>query len=226
MRDLDATTVAAVQATLDELLPDQRYMRILELLAVVGCADALQLQAATDLSRDKLALAMQRMSEATPGLPPLFFHPRDKVSQPGKRGAPAKIYCLGETGAAVLRAAGQTEAHPCGLDEDVDITHALATLEVRLLAQSANLPVRTEKRLPAGETVPYLRPDNLVTLADGTQALFETEQLLTAQTSPAHRESKQKSPVHCRQTGLISNTVSSTCPTADTHPQVWPPYAS
>lgn len=181
MRDLDSTTVAAVQATLDELLPDQRYVHILELLAVVGCADALQLQSATGLSRDKLALAMQRMSEATPGLPPLFFHPRDKVSQPGKRGAPAKIYCLGETGAAVLRAAGQTEAHPCGLDEDVDITHALATLEVHLLAQSANLPVRTEKRLPAGEVVPYLRPDNLVTLADGTQALFETEQLLTAQ---------------------------------------------
>ena len=178
---LDSTALKAVQATLEELFPDGRHWPILELLSVVGCADGLQLRQVTGLSRDELALALKKMPEAAPGLPPLFFHPRDKVVRPGKRGAPPTVYCLGETGAALLRIHGQPDAHPCRLDEAVDVAHALAVLEVRLLAQRAGLPVQTEKRLPPGEATPYLRPDNLVTLPDGAVALFETEQLLTAQ---------------------------------------------
>jgi len=182
MTVLDSTTVKAVQATLEEVFPDGRHWPILELLAVVGCADALQLRQVTDLSRDQLALVLDKLQGAAPGLPPVFFHPRDKVTRPGQRGAPPKVYCLGETGAALLRARGQAEAHPCHLDTAVDIAHALAVLEVRLLAQRAGLTVQTEKQLPPGEATPtYLRPDNLVTLPDGVMALFEVEQLLTAQ---------------------------------------------
>lgn len=178
---LNTTTVAAVQVTLDEMFPDGRHWAILELLTTVGCADGLQLQQATGLSRDELALALKKMLEAAPGLPPLFFQPRDKIIRPGKRGAPPTVHCLGETGAALLRAHGQPDAHPCRLDEAVDIAHALAVLDVRLLAQRAQLPVLTEKRLPSGEADPYLRPDNLVTLPDGSVALFEIEQFLTPQ---------------------------------------------
>lgn len=181
MTTLDSTTVKAVQATLDDVFPDGRHWPILELLAVVGCADALQLRQVTDLSRDQLALVLDKLQQAVPGLPAVFFHPRDRVTRPGQRGAPPKVYCLGETGAALLRARGQAEAHPCHLDEAVDIAHALAVLEVRLLAQHAGLPVQTEKCLPPSDATPYLRPDNLVTLPDGVLALYEIEQLLTAQ---------------------------------------------
>jgi len=179
--NLDKTTIVAVQATLDEMFPDGRHWAILEPLTAVGCADGLQLQQATGLSRDELALALKKMPEAAPGLPPLYFQPRDKITRPGKRGAPPTVYCLGETGAALLRVHGQPDAHPCRLDEAVDIAHALAVLDVRLLAQRAQLPVLTEKRLPSGETDPYLRPDNLITLPDGSVALLEIEQFLTPQ---------------------------------------------
>lgn len=178
---LDTTTVAAVQATLDEMFPDGRHWAILELLTTVGCADGLQLQQATGLSRDELALALKKMPEAIPGLPPLFFQPREKIMRPGKRGAPPAVYCLGETGAALLRVHGHPDAHPCRLDEIVDVAHALAVLDVRLLAQRAQLPVLTEKRLPSGKSDSYLRPDNCVTLPDGSAALFEIEQFLTPQ---------------------------------------------
>ncbi len=181
MPDLDATTLAAVAATLDESLPDGRHWRILELLDVVGVADALQLQAALTLSRDQFALAMQRMAAAAPGVPPLTFQPRDKVVRPGRRGTPPTIYCLGPTGAALLRRRGHRHAQPCALDAAADISHALAVLDLRLLAQTAGLAVLTEKRLPPGDATPFLRPDNLVTLPGGTVVIFETEQLLTAQ---------------------------------------------
>ncbi len=181
MKDLDSTTIASVQTLLDEALPDGRHWEVLELLAIVGCADALQLQKASNLSRDQFNLAVQRMSEAATGLPPIFFHPRDRIPRPGKRGAPPKVYCMGDTGAALLRARGYPHAHPCRLDEAVDITHAIAVFDVHLLARQANLPVLTEKRLPPGDAKPYLRPDNRVTLLDGKDALFEIEQILTAQ---------------------------------------------
>ncbi|HEY76936.1 MAG TPA: hypothetical protein G4O00_12335, partial [Thermoflexia bacterium] len=59
------------------------------------------------------------------------------------------------------------------------IAHARATLDVRLAALAAGLSVETERELPY--TAPdgndgVLRPDNLITLPDGTRALFETEQ--------------------------------------------------
>ena len=61
MTVLDSTTVKAVQATLEEVFPDGRHWPILELLAVVGCADALQLRQVTDLSRDQLAWTLDKM---------------------------------------------------------------------------------------------------------------------------------------------------------------------
>lgn len=62
---------------------------------------------------------------------------------------------LGETGAALLRAHGQAEAHPCNLDEAVDIAHALAVLVVRLLAQCAGLPVQACRCRPKTLTFDY-----------------------------------------------------------------------
>ncbi|MBC7250102.1 MAG: hypothetical protein H5T62_07445, partial [Anaerolineae bacterium] len=79
-----------------------------------------------------------------------------------------------ESGAALLRKCGHPHARACQLRDPTPIAHALATLDVRLAALAAGLTVQTEQKLSFGQDV--IRPDNLLTLPDGTRALFETEQ--------------------------------------------------
>jgi len=78
-------------------------------------------------------------------------------------------------GAALLRKHGYPQAHESGLETALSISHARAVLDVRLAAVEAGLHVETERELSYGEGR-VIRPDNLVTLPNGTKALFETEQ--------------------------------------------------
>ncbi len=181
MVKLDPTLVATVQATLAQVFAGNGWQGLLETVAVTGVADALQLRAATGLSRDRLATALDKLNQAAPGLPPILSVYAHKVVRPGGRGAPPRVFVLGETGAALLRQLGHAAAHACRLQDPAAIAHALAILDVYLLAQQARLTVAIEARLPAAETIPYILPDALVTLPDGTPAVLEIEQLLTPQ---------------------------------------------
>ncbi len=168
--------VPDLQSALDEAFPDQRWLAVLELFAHTGVADARQICTTTGLSRDQLDTLLRRFHELAGQ--DILARVSGNIPRPGTRGRPPAVYTLGKTGAALLRANGHPNAHACGLDDAWPIAHARATLDVRLAADRDGLPAHTERELPYtinGEEK-TLRPDNLITLPDGSQALFETEQ--------------------------------------------------
>lgn len=155
---------------------------------------------------------MIKFGKATGGGPPLLYRVEIKVPRPGQRGRVPTLYRLGEAGAAVLRAEGFPDARPCGLTSAVAISHAVAMLDVYLAARQAGLAVVTDRGLANGRGQ-TLRPDNLVTLADGSQALFETEQAARAALLPRIVESIQHKAASFRalDDGRVSPTVRVLC---------------
>jgi hypothetical protein len=171
------TDIAALQAVFDELFPDHRLSAVLELLSHTGVADQGQILTDTGLTRhqfSKLCDHCRRLAGDE-----IFFRAPIDVPRPGSRGRPRAVYVLGGIGAALLRANGYLDAHPCGLTDAKSIAHARAVLDVRLSGQTAGLHVQTERELPytnAEGMQAALRPDNLVTYPDGTRVIFELEQ--------------------------------------------------
>ena len=172
--------VEALRKALEAAFPDGRWLRLLEVFLPTGVADYGQMQRVTGLSRDQMDVLLERLARLGGGsvVRPYAFG----VPRPGVRGRPAVVYGLGEAGAALLRAAGHREAAACGYEEVREVAHARAVLDVRLAALAAGLSVRTEAELVAGGKPgegghrPVLRPDNVVTLPNGVQALYEVEQ--------------------------------------------------
>lgn len=165
-----------VQAALEQRFPDGRWLPTLEVLRPTGVADYGQIQAETGLSRGKLDAFITHARELSGD--GILSEVPFAVPRPGKRGRPSIVYRLGETGAQLLRANGHDDAHPCGLNTETTIGHARGVLDVRLAAQAEGLAVTTERTLcyTDGGDECVLRPDNLITLSGGVQALFETEQ--------------------------------------------------
>jgi hypothetical protein len=176
----ESVDVEALRKALEAAFPDGRWLRLLEVFLPTGVADYGQMQRVTGLSRDQMDVLLERLAQLGGGsvVRPYAFG----VPRPGVRGRPAVVYGLGEAGAALLRAAGHREAAACGYEEVREVAHARAVLDVRLAAEAAGLSVRTEAELVAGGKPgegghrPVLRPDNVVTLPNGVQALYEVEQ--------------------------------------------------
>ena len=165
--------VVALQAALDGAFPDHRWLRVLELCRHTGVADAGKIRTSTGLSRDQLDTLLRRFRELADEQ--VLARVPFNVPRPGVSGRPSVVYKLNTAGAALLRRNGHPKARPCGLTDATAIAHARATLDVRLAARAAGLPVQTERELCYGDSH-ALRPDNLVTLPGGVRALFETEQ--------------------------------------------------
>jgi len=91
----------------------------------------------------------------------------------GRSGKQPAVYGLQPLGARLLEWAGHAKVRACTLADDSAIAHAVCTLDIRLAAEGAGLAVQTEKALGS------IRPDNLVTLADGRRTIYETEQRAT-----------------------------------------------
>jgi hypothetical protein len=165
-----------VEAALEAAYDDERGLDVLITAHYTGVADATQLRKASGLSRGQLNRLQKKFEDMAPGglLKKVDF----AVARPGKRGRPSTVYRLGEVGAALLRSHGYDEAHACGLTTETQIAHARGVLDVRLAAEEAHLAVETERELGYTEEGEerVLRPDNLITLPDGTRALFEVEQ--------------------------------------------------
>lgn len=157
---------------LTEQFSDDRWLRVLKVLAPTGVADALQIQTATGLSRDQFNRLCDKVTDAAGD--DLIARVEESIPRPGVRGRPPVVYQLGELGAGLLRRHGYPNARPSNLSEPKAIAHAQSVLYVRQAAQEAGLDVETECNVEAGEQT--LRPDNLVTLEDDTNALFEVEQ--------------------------------------------------
>lgn len=169
-------SVDSIQAALESHFEDDRWLRVLEVFVFTGVADAVQLQEATGLSRGQLRRMMERFETLLDA--GLIDEVPFSVPRPGRRGRPSTVYQLGKIGAAILRKRGHPDAHPCGLNTERRLAHARSVLDIRLAATKAGLGVRTEKEIGYvdDDQERALRPDNLVTLPDGTQALFEVEQ--------------------------------------------------
>ncbi len=157
------------------------WFPLLEVFLPTGVADTRQIQQATGFSRHRVARLLSRLIELAGDQ--IVARLPMSVPRPHARGRAPVVYRLGEAGAALLRHHGHTEAHPCRLDTPLTVAHALFTLDVRLAALQHGLQVATEKVLTYGEGK-TIRPDNLVTLPDGTKALFETEQAADASLLP------------------------------------------
>ncbi len=170
----EAVDVSALQKALERDYPDGRWLRVLEVFLPTGVADYGQMLQATGLTRKQMDDLLERLGQMGRDavLRPFSFG----VPRPGARGRPPVVYGLGEARAALLRSVGHEGATACGLTEARTVAHARGVLDVHLAARAAGLPVRTEAELTAGDGGPTLRPDNLVALPGGPQALFEVEQ--------------------------------------------------
>ncbi|HNS37001.1 MAG TPA: hypothetical protein PKM01_04405 [Anaerolineaceae bacterium] len=175
MSTLTTETIVILQENLDKQVRDRSWRKILHLLAVTGIANNQQLIQASGLNRDKLRRTLDKMTAAAAGFPPLFSIYNRKLRRASERGAAPRVYRIEESGAALCKADGLANAHPCKLEEQRSVLHAQGMLDVHLAAQAAGLEVRTDQNLDYNEDA-FIRPDNLVRLPNGRLAIFESEQ--------------------------------------------------
>jgi len=151
-----------------EAIPDTARP-VLETFAATGLADINQIQSFTNLTRDRVNRAAERMLSG--GLLTQLNRP---LPRPDQRGKPASVFLLTKGGAEVLTQIGVKGAHPCGLKDDLTILHRLAMTDVHLTALKAGITIRTDRVLRFNER--ELRPDHLLTLEDGHSLILEVEQ--------------------------------------------------
>jgi len=151
---------------------------VLETFSATGLAEISQIITHTNLSRDKVNRALERM--VGKDLLREFERP---IPRPDKRGSPPAIYLLTDAGAKVLHSLGQHQARACGLSDDLAILHRLAMTDIHLAAVKVGRAIHTDKTLNFGERI--LRPDHLVPVSNGNVLLFEIEQ--TASTATLRR---------------------------------------
>jgi hypothetical protein len=175
MTVIPAENIPALQQVLDKQVRDQAWRKVLHTLAVTGVADNQQLIRATGLQRDKLRRTLEKMTAAAAGFSALFTSLDQKVIRTGERGAKPRVFRLAESGAALCKAEGLTDARACSLEDARAIRHALGMLDVHLAALDAGLAVLTDRNMNYGEEA-FIRPDNLVTIPSGQKAIFESEQ--------------------------------------------------
>ena len=168
-------SIAPLRENLEDLGEKIPWRKILHTLAVTGVADNQQLIRASGLHRDSLRRALDKMTAAAAGYPPLFSAYSSKLKRGGQTGPAPRVYRLGESGAALCKADGLKDARPCQLEEARAVLHALGMLDLHLAAQAAGLAVATDRNLCYGEDS-FIRPDNVVTLPNKVLALFESEQ--------------------------------------------------
>ena len=158
--------------TLDGKFQDHRHRRVLDLFRLTGVADQQQIYAAAALSRHKFTTLLahfRRLADDN-----ILAEIPDTVPQPGVRGRPSTVYVLGPAGAALLRALGHEQAHACGYREIKPLAHARTMVALALGARDAGLTVRVEEEIAYADGQ-VIRPDLVVTLPDGQEALFEIE---------------------------------------------------
>jgi len=148
---------------------------VLETFVPTGLADMNQIMQFTNLTRDRVNRAVERLVSAN-----LLQELKRPIPRPDQRGKPSNIYLLTQEGAKVLHSLGYKHAHVCGLKDDLPILHMLALTDTHLAGQKAGVPIRTDTLLRFNERT--LRPDHLVTLADGRAMILEVEQAASTET--------------------------------------------
>lgn len=170
------TAIQSLVESLDAAFPKQEWLRVLELFAPVGIADSLHLRTSTGMERTRLQRVLDKMQALSSELPPVLHLLDHTIARTGQRGRLPNIYLLGETGAALLRANGYPDAHPCELQNDHAMAHALCMLDVHLSAARHDLEVLTD-RVVSFRDSQAIRPDHQVTMKDGMKLIVEVEQV-------------------------------------------------
>jgi hypothetical protein len=173
--DMDNFDVRLLSQALDDVIIDRGWLHVLETFVHLGLVDMIQLQQTTGLDRERLRSLLKRMEKCAAGGPPILTELNQTARRAGVRGRAPQIYRLEPAGAALLQMHGWPDVHPSGRSDESEIMHAVCVLDVRLAAQQAGMKVETE-RTRSYDGSKSIRPDNLVSLADGTLAIFETEQ--------------------------------------------------
>ena len=91
----------------------------------------------------------------------------------GRTGRPPLTFALTASGAALATQTGSRRAHAYEQANAINQAHDICTLDIRLAALASGQKVETERNLVDKPHV--VRPDNAVTLPDGTLVLVETE---------------------------------------------------
>jgi hypothetical protein len=73
------------------------------------------------------------------------------ITRPGVCGKRPSIYLLGEIGALLLNELGYPDAHPCHLNTELAISHALAMLDIHHAAPRAHIPIHTDCTIEFGD---------------------------------------------------------------------------
>jgi hypothetical protein len=104
-------SVETLFTDLSQSLRGNAWQDVLKACALMGVIDNLQLVEMTGLGRDALSRLLGRMSDLAIGYPPLFQQIQLKTAR-GKMGPSPKIFCLKESGAAILRQMGEQRVLP------------------------------------------------------------------------------------------------------------------
>jgi hypothetical protein len=171
----DRTTLNTMIGLLDQKATAGSWRTLLEVLQPTGVADSLQIQETLQLPRDKVRRLIEQMRACSAGQPDIIKSTRQSTKRASVRGRAPSIYKLDQSGAGILRLLGHHGTRACRLKTELEIQHAVLMLDIRLAARKAGLPVITDRDIPYGEKR-SIRPDNAITLAEGTQLLYETEQ--------------------------------------------------
>ena len=144
----------------------------LETFIGTGLADIHHVKGFANLTRDRASRVLERMTSVE-----LLRRSEYVIKRPDQRGQPSAVYLLAENGAQVLQMLGHSKARACHLKGDHQILHALSMTDFHLAAHKAGVEIATDRVLPFKTN--EIRPDHLVTLADGNRIIFEMEQQAT-----------------------------------------------
>ena len=167
-------SVKTLFTDLSQSLRGNAWQDVLQACALMGVIDNLQLVEMTGLGRDALFRLVGRMSDLAIGYPPLFQQIQLKTAR-GKMGPSPKIFCLKESGAAILRQLGEQRVLPYQESNPIAILHDLCIVDLFLAAKKDHKETRLEERIYFRDSE-YLLPDVLIQLDNEIPALFEIEQ--------------------------------------------------
>ncbi len=180
----------------DAILADLPAAQLaLETFLSTGQADIHHVTGFANLTRDRANRVLERMVSGG-----LLRRSEFIVKRPDQRGQPSGVYILTEEGAQVLQMLGHSKARASHLKGDLPILHALTMTDIHLAAHKSGVEISTDRVLAFKTS--EIRPDHLVTLADGKKIIFEIEQQASVETlrrvleSLNHKQSFFSSKVH------------------------------
>jgi len=162
---------------LDKKYPDRVWLKVLEILSVVGVADQKQLQTYSGMSRDRNRRVLGEIRKLGQTMKlNLIKELNSRARRPGSKGRTPIIWRLEKNGASLLRQLGYKQARDSKLNKDTELLHALCILDLIQNARENSLHVKPEHRMSYGDQQ-WIRPDVLISYENGQKAFFEVEQL-------------------------------------------------